>query len=36
LEEAETLFHQKQAELDEWVTRLLETNMSPQSAVPNP
>jgi antagonist of KipI len=29
LEEAETLFHQKQAELDEWVTRLLETNLSP-------
>jgi biotin-dependent carboxylase-like uncharacterized protein len=29
LEEAETLFHQKQTELDEWVTRLLETNMSP-------
>jgi allophanate hydrolase subunit 2 len=29
LEEAETLFHQKQAELDEWVTRLLETNLNP-------
>ncbi|HEV2950406.1 MAG TPA: biotin-dependent carboxyltransferase family protein [Gemmataceae bacterium] len=29
LEEAETLFHQKHAELDEWVTRLLETNLSP-------
>jgi len=28
LQEAETLFHQKQAELDEWVTRLLETNLS--------
>jgi len=28
LEEAETLFHQKLAELDEWVTRLLETNLS--------
>ena len=28
LEEAETLFYEKQAELDEWVTRLLETNLS--------
>jgi antagonist of KipI len=28
LKEAESLFQQKQAELDEWVTRLLETNLS--------